>query len=269
MTAAQTDVSQQPDIPAIVQELRELEGHRRNATKMQTRITNNTLAMIRRALGWQWDDDESERTKINKEAEKIRKAIEAGHSSSDSQTRIPASLAPFVIASAEARQPYDKLRDNCEKRMATLAAQLPAWEALKDIRGFSAKGLAAIVGEAGDLSNYPNHRHVWKRLGLAAYKGRACSSWRGAKDEKLSADEWTKAGYCPSRRSIIYAYIEEPLIRAKGEFKAVYDRRRAQTAETHPDWSKMHSANDARRVMSQQLIKRVWRVWNGVESTGS
>ena len=42
-------------------------------------------------------------------------------------------------------------------------------------------------------------------------------------------------------------------------YRVVYDRRRAHTAVTHPDWSDGHSHNDALRVASKAFLRDLWR----------
>lgn len=42
-------------------------------------------------------------------------------------------------------------------------------------------------------------------------------------------------------------------------YRVVYDRRRAHTASTHPDWTDGHSHNDALRVAAKELMKHLWR----------
>jgi hypothetical protein len=42
-------------------------------------------------------------------------------------------------------------------------------------------------------------------------------------------------------------------------YRVVYDRRRAHTAVTRPDWTDGHSHNDALRVASKEILKDLWR----------
>lgn len=41
-------------------------------------------------------------------------------------------------------------------------------------------------------------------------------------------------------------------------FRDTYDKRRAHTATTHPDWTPGHSHNDALRVVSKEILKQLW-----------
>jgi len=113
--------------------------------------------------------------------------------------------------------------------------------------------------------------YLWKRLGLAPLDGKAMSTWR--MKGGLSADEWTEAGYSPRRRAEIYAVISEPLFRAntvaQGPYRAIYDRRRARTAEAHPNWTKAHSHMDGLRIMTKHLLRDLWQEWNGRKAGSS
>lgn len=160
----------------------------------------------------------------------------------------------------------DKLaaaRHEIELEMKRIVRKLPVYPWAKDVKGLGELGLAVIISEAGDLSNYPKKGHLWKRLGLAPFEGKAYSTWR--MKGGLSADDWTEAGYSPRRRAEIYAVISEPMFRAQsvaaGPYRAIYDRRREATGVAHPDWTKAHSHMDGLRIMTKYLIRDLWNAW--------
>lgn len=53
--------------------------------------------------------------------------------------------------------------------------------------------------------------------------------------------------------------IATSCIKQDGEYRAVYDARRAHTATTHPDWTPGHSHNDAIRIVSKRILRDLWR----------
>lgn len=53
--------------------------------------------------------------------------------------------------------------------------------------------------------------------------------------------------------------IATSCIKSGGEYRAVYDQRRALTAATHPDWTPGHSHNDALRIVSKRILRDLWR----------
>jgi hypothetical protein len=46
-----------------------------------------------------------------------------------------------------------------------------------------------------------------------------------------------------------------------GPYRLAYDARRVRTSETHADWTKLHSHNDALRIMTKKLIADLWSAW--------
>lgn len=270
--------------PAVYATLGELQVYRRMDIRSAIRLNNSINAYARRAMGWSLAIPEKERAAINKRAEKyVRSMMMDGTAPEGEDDRLFDVLAPRVEVYRKALLPLVEDRAKVEREMKKLARGLSAWTGFAaDVLGAGELGLSIIVGECGDLSNYPNPAKVWKRLGLAPYRDKAASTWR--REGGLSAEEWTELGYNPKRRAEIYACIGDPLFRAQtaalkrsggghvhcdtpchgvAPYRIVYDRRRARTAETHPDWTKAHSHNDALRVMTKAFIRDLWCAWNG------
>ncbi len=42
-------------------------------------------------------------------------------------------------------------------------------------------------------------------------------------------------------------------------YRVAYDQRRLRTAETHPDWTPLHSHNDGLRIASKTMLRDLWR----------
>lgn len=205
--------------------------------------------------------------KLFKQVSAFRKKVESGkdHPTLGSQARnVLADSIPLIVKSVLAREAFDTLREETEERMRELAKFLPAYRWAQTVSGFGDLCLAVIVGEAGDLSAYPNKDRrarsgpacLWKRCGLAVIG-------EERQRKKSDADEAARHGYSPRRRGTIYGDIQTPLFfaKAKNAYGAVYAARRARTAETHPEWSKKHSDNDARRYIVKRLLKDLWRAW--------
>lgn len=53
--------------------------------------------------------------------------------------------------------------------------------------------------------------------------------------------------------------IATSCVKSGGEYRDVYDARRAHTAATHPDWTPGHSHNDALRITSKRILRDLWR----------
>lgn len=241
----------------LVIELQELQGYRKFHIATANKVTNAAGAFVRRALGWAPDAPDKE--EIVARAAKVVALAMAGKGIGDDL----APLAPHLGALRAGLEPIRAAREEVERAMRRAARKLPAYAFAKDVKGFGDLGLAALIGEAGELSRYATVEKIWKRLGLAPYEGKAYSTWR--RTGGLSAEDWTLAGYAPRRRAEVYAVIQDPLFRhqtvSQGPYRAAYDVRRARTAETHPDWTKAHSHADAGRVMVKALVSDLWSEW--------
>jgi hypothetical protein len=263
-TAFANSAEVHPPVSALIDQLAELQVRRKFWIKLATRQGNAALALIRRAIGWRYDEDETARDKINKRAASIFATAQSGKAQKPEDAEIYQAVASDLAVIIASMEPGDAARHQIELEMARTVRKLPAYPWAKSVKGLGDVGLAVIIGEAGDLGSYPTKGHLWKRLGLAPFEGQAYSTWR--MKGGLTSEQWTDAGYSPRRRAEIFSVIGDPLFRAQsvaqGPYRAVYDRRRSLTGETHPDWTKAHSHADALRVMTKIMLRDLWREWN-------
>jgi len=266
---------------------------RSHAIGMQSKCDRGCDSYVARALGYHAGLPEAERKALFKRAATIRKSVEKsiekersrGPSGSgnhaglapdaadgeghfvavDQKAHALSDCLPIIVATIESRRCWDVIRADAERDMRSIARSLAVWPRCEQVAGFGDISLACLVAEAGnELSAYTHYYKLWKRLGLAPYKGKAVSS---IKKGALSAAEWTEAGYSPMRRGRVAGDIGAPLFfaKAKNDYGAVYTSRRERTALTHPDWTPGHSDNDARRIMLKELVADVWRWWRAAE----
>lgn len=177
----------------------------------------------------------------------------------------------------------DQLREhigNLEKVLEQHAKALPGYrEIWEPTSGLGALGLALILGETGDLRLYSTPAKVWKRMGLHVYQGRAL--W--TKRPGMSADDWTAAGYCPRRRSLMYIIVNLGICTKQSRYRTLRDERRiyerekveaagvkivpaAKIPKSAPPGAYMsegHILNRANRYVAKRLLKDLWRVWHG------
>ena len=258
-----------PDVSATCMVLAELQSRRKFYIGSTNRQLLAAKALVRRLLGWRGDAEEGDREALNKRAGRIVERGIAGKEQAEEDVAFWDDVSADIMAIGAAIAPLVAARAKIERDMRRAARRLPAAEWAGGVRGLGELALAVLVAEAGDLSLYPAKGHLWKRLGLAPHGGKAYSSWRASGG--LDAAHWTdEAKYSPRRRAEIYACIDEPLFRSQsaaegreaGPYRQVYDRRRAATAATHPDWSKLHSHRDALRVMTKAAVRDLWKEWN-------
>ncbi len=160
----------------------------------------------------------------------------------------------------ESRSIVEKHRKTLEKRLCELARQLPVSEWWCAIKGCNALGLAALVGEAGDLNAYANPGKLWKRFGLQVYRGSAPSTWRR---NGLPAKEWEEVGYAPRRRAVLFTIGTSLFMHSgmDGHYRLVYDAYKARKATELPDHTKKYIHNMAGRYMEKRLLKHLWQAW--------
>ena len=256
--------------PNPIEQIRSQHRRRRFAMKIQQKLDRALESFIRvNGTDWQPDLEERDRERINKEVKAIIKKIRAGE---------PSEWSDIVTTSDEARRPADDMRDLAEKKMEQLAAELPIFPWVESIRGAGALGLATIVAEAGDLSNYPNPAKVWNRLGFAPYDGLAGSSWKREtwRPRTLSKDEWIEHPFSGQRYALIHQIAvwlvnaqwiaagktEDGEGKPNGPYGQIYYHRRQHTLAMHPDWTKQHRRMDALRITMKAFLKNLWREWN-------
>src|SRR5262249_44139760 len=134
---------------------------------------------------------------------------------------IDSPAAGLIESSSIAAGGFDKMVVQLDKQMEKLAKTLPvaAWAKFPERRGFGLLSLATIIGETGDLNNYPNPAKVWRRMGCAPFtsdgKTLMGATWKSGREGKLSSDEWEEYGYSPRRRSVMFV-IGECLVKQNG-----------------------------------------------------
>lgn len=183
-----------------------------------------------------------------KESEKIYRAA-LGKGEHPMAFIARAATTPLI----EARDSIETHRRAIEKMLAKQASNLPVAPWIESIRGFGIGSLAAIVGEAGDLSNYSNPAKLWKRMGLAVMPDGQRQRRFADKDMAIAA------GYSPSRRSVVWN-IGDCLIKANSpQYRPVYDARKEYEL-TRTDKPIVAHAR-AKRYMEKRLLLDLWKAW--------
>lgn len=251
--------------------------HRRRVFAMDQRKRADLAlgAFLRTQLGWRKDLPATERSVIAKRAAAIIEAAEDGETIDD-------DWSDFAIGSVTARAPFSKIETESTKHMERLASQLPVWEAFGlGVRGFGARSLAVIVGEAGDLSEYSSEAKLWKRMGVAVMgAGDGLNDHRqGAPGAKADASDWIAEGYSKRRRSQMFV-VGDVLMKTAGPYREIYLRRKGYEMEraallgltvapaaSIPKNNKaayrsaMHVHRRAQRYMEKRLLRHLWRAW--------
>ena len=235
---------------AVIAEITALSRHRRAHQRADQRLVLQIKAMYRSLCDGSIV-----------EADKLFAAVNSGKKDH------PQKLAAAALAAAffQAREPLLATIAQVEKRMTKLAKELPVYDWWTSHKGLNALGLATIIGETGDLSNYPNPGKLWARLGLSVdEQGRAIKARKGVDN-----------GYCPQRRSMSWRIVDSffkhqggSIDKETGEYKVppseyrqLYDDRKAYELERKPDMTPMHAHRRAARYMEKRLLRNLWRAW--------
>ena len=256
-----------PTIGATCMAIQELQVRRVFYIRRINMMDNAMRALVRRMLGWRWEISEAERSKINARAARIVSALQSGKPLKDDDQRIGDAVRGDVMTVVAARTPLVAAREDVESAMRKMAQSMPVWAWGKDVAGFGPLGLAVIIGEAGDLSNYGTVSRLWKRLGLAVINGER-------QRKKTSAEDAIAHGYNPRRRAEIWSCVGDPLfkhqsarvdketglvLRDPGPYRIVYDRAKAVFLERGK--TKQHAHDHGMRLATKELLKDLWVMW--------
>jgi len=167
-------------------------------------------------------------------------------------------------------------RADIEKTMVSFAKLLPVYDWWISMRGRGAMGLAIIIGESGDLSNYSTPAKLWKRFGLAVID----DVRQGGLPKGSAAEAWISHGYCKRRRSVLWT-IGDSLMKTNGKdgfYKQLYNETKIREAakllemwiadgKEKDKFKPLHSHRRAQRNMEKRLLRHLWNKWNGIEDT--
>lgn len=269
-----------PDVDATVDAIVGLHRERMAGMKLRMAASNGLLSLLRSVNGYRTDLPTPERNRIAALAKEIVRAVEKDEALAPEHER----YRELVVASIAARKPFEVFEIKAERAARKLARQLPVWEYwAKDVRGLSEGGLAVIVGEAGNLSNYATHSKLWKRMGVAVMgAGDGLNDHRqGQPGSGATAEDWIEEGYSRRRRSMLWAYVGKPFINDReSAYRPIYDARRAYeiaraellglmiapsakipAKRKHEYRSDGHIHLRAHRYMEKRLLRDLWRAW--------
>lgn len=293
----------EPDIEEIVAEIRQF--HRKRVFAMEQRKRANLAlgSLLRTQLGWQLDLPSAERKAISERAAALAAAgeiaatIEILSARADLKAPEKAALtrarrAPpiddpvfdewrdVIVSSVVARAPFDAVEAAATRAMEKLAAELPvaAWWRQNVAKALAS--LAVIIGEAGDLSKYPNPAKLWKRMGVGLVDGVR----QGGLTKAASKQDWIAHGYNKKRRARLFA-IGDALIKHGGAWRDLYLARKeyerakaeARGLTIAPSakipkkragefMSDGHVHRRAQRYMEKRLLRDLWGAWRAAES---
>lgn len=254
-------------IASICADIQSLQRQRVAALKLRMKLNNGLTATIATAsLGYHGGLDEKERKKLWREAEKLIRQVDKGDPIESERS----SCVGLIRISQQSRQGYADFEESLYKAMQNKAKQLPvaSWVDHPDRRGIGIGIVATIIGEAGDLFNYPNPAKLWRRLFGAPFEKNGevhmPSCWRGGTKTKLSSAEWEEVGYNPRRNATMYQLRENIVMQnGSGPYRRRYDYAKARAKEVHPDWTDGHCHAHGQLLAAKLVVKDLWIAWWG------
>jgi hypothetical protein len=248
----------------IIDELREQWRRRQAWHRAEKSLTLTAKAICRRLC------------KGDKVAALVLYKAAISHENTEEAREAYVCIVPIIMA----REQVESAREKIEERIELLATQLPVTKWWTEIRGCGLLGLAGVVGECGDLSNYSTHSKLWKRLGLAVMPD-------GTRQRRVTGDAAKDHGFSPARRSVVWT-IGDSLFKAQSEraareatattkarafmpagpYRVIYDRRKEYELARLPVDEKGrlgHAHDRAKRYMEKRLIRQLWKAWRKVK----
>lgn len=253
--------------PETIARIKTLYKQRNDIIRAHGNLTRQVTSICYHAVGFNTFLPEKQRAAAMKAGNRLLADLKAGNP----EAAIVFDSAGYLLHVID-QSGFDKQKRIIEKKMEKAVASLGMEDFIASVSGFSSVQLANIIGEAGDIANYGTVSRLWKRMGMAVIDGVRQSK---QSDKGKALDH----GYNPSRRSAMWN-IGETLIKAQirsakddagektgesiaiGPLGQVYLDRKKYYAALHPDKTKAHIHNDAKRYMEKRLLKMLWRAWN-------
>lgn len=185
-------------------------------------------------------------------------AYDAAKKGGDVPEEIILALTPFLPAIER----FETERKAIEKDLKKTAKSIPAYQWAMGVRGFGELNFVAVVGESsvieedGSVRGPGDYRTVsalWKRMGVALING---ERQRRVADAELAIAH----GYNPSRRSVLFN-VGECLIKAGGEYKEIYNERKAYELARDPEIRPILAHRRAARYMTKRLLRKLYAQW--------
>jgi hypothetical protein len=260
--AADPEVAPGAGLQPLVDNIREIYRWRMDLLKSEVGLENRAKAICRREVGYNPNDpDKKKKAKKMREAQALFRSFTKKGAPRQERTTHAAKVC-LPILKAEAFVKVERMKP--QRKVEALVKQLPVWGWWDSVNGLGALGLAIIVAEAGNLSNYATPSRLWKRMGVGGAMdadGNFIPSRKYADKEKALL-----VGYNPHRRSGLWN-VGDPLIKHKSYYQDLYrERKKYEVANSDKlpkkeRRSKMHNHRRAQRYMEKRLLLHLWRAW--------
>lgn len=154
-------------------------------------------------------------------------------------------VEPVLVALAEAVEVLKAQVRQQKRDIGGMCQREPAMQWATTVHGLG-NAVALVLGLMPQLSDFPNPAKLWAYGGFAPSQGR-----KAGQNHRYSHEVHSKA----------IKRLAEPCMKHRlSPFRAVYDRRRAHTVLSHPEWTDGHAHNDALRLTAKAILLDMWLV---------
>lgn len=191
--------------------------------------------------------------------DKANAAYDATRDGNPPEPEFVVALAPFLPAIER----FERERKVMEKDLKKTAKQIPTYEWAMSVRGFGELNFVAILGECcvmeedGTMRGIGDYRSVdavWKRMGVGLVNGER--QRRVANNPELAILH----AYNAPRRSVLFN-VGECLIKSGGDYKEIYNARKAYELARDPEMRPIQAHRRASRYMTKRLLRKMFAQW--------
>ena len=118
------------------------------------------------------------------------------------------------------------------------------------IKGIGPIIVGALIGIIRDPGRFSNVSKLWRYFGLDPEGGKARRRKRGE-----------KCGYNPEAKTLACYKIGDSFVKRGGFFREIYLKEKEYARKKHPDWTRGHVHNHARRVAAKLFLALFWAKW--------
>lgn len=116
------------------------------------------------------------------------------------------------------------------------------------VRGLNTKVIGKLIGTIGTIERFSNPSKLLTYCGIGDPE--TCKMKKGI-----------QANYRPEMKALILGVMSDNFVMQRGQYRKIYDERKAFTQIKRPDWTPLHIERDAKRVMMKRFMMELWDAW--------
>jgi len=224
-------------------------GHQVRATVQNRLLRRSPYWGEIKALRKSKESDRKEIAKLIKKASK-----ELGYEENEITKQRDLALAQHTTY-----QLMDIMKNEIAKALTGELIKMPLWNGyLQHVVGISTLTASKLIYLVKDVTRFSQPSKLLKYSGLAVTDGKPDRPKRGV-----------ELNYNPELKALLLGVIGDNFIKSKSQYRVIYDRRKAYTAQHRPEWGinpktkkenyKAHYHADARRIMVKRFVTEFWK----------